>query len=273
MNSSTWVGRVANEEWLVSSSMISRAWMRSAIFRLSCPRRTLIANGVTPPLRGLLAGCAEPSCRGVRKPPAHRPNREMAEGTRPRRRDTQAQRSCRIFRSTVAVSKTGGLMGDSVVGAHTDLPSDQGARQGDHPGRSRDPNIKVHDIAWSVFEKPDLVRAEAFSLAFGFSTTVGLDEWRYRLHLKAVHAVIKGIPTHLQYFPLTRDQRAHYHRTGTVAPIPLPTRNPHQSNRWSTPSARSRGNGSRNLSNTDLSGIERANLMAKLPSGHRVSVR
>jgi hypothetical protein len=31
MNSSTWVGRVANEEWLVSSSTISRAWMRSAI--------------------------------------------------------------------------------------------------------------------------------------------------------------------------------------------------------------------------------------------------
>ena len=41
-------------------------------------------------------------------------------------------------------------MGDSVVGAHHDLHSDQGARQGDHPGRSRDPNIKVHDIAWSV---------------------------------------------------------------------------------------------------------------------------
>ena len=53
----------------------------------------------------------------------------------------------------------------------------------------------------------------------------GLDELRYRLHLKAVHAMIKGIPTHFQYFPLARDQRAHYHRTGTVAPIPLPTRN------------------------------------------------
>ena len=63
-------------------------------------------------------------------------------------------------------------MGDRVAGAHTDLHSDQGARQGEHPGRSRDPIIKVHDIAWLEFEKPDLVRAEAFSRAFGFSTVV-----------------------------------------------------------------------------------------------------
>jgi hypothetical protein len=63
-------------------------------------------------------------------------------------------------------------MGDRVAGAHTDLHSDQGARQGEHPGRSRDPIIKVHDIAWLEFEKPDLVRAEAFARAFGFSTVV-----------------------------------------------------------------------------------------------------
>jgi hypothetical protein len=52
-----------------------------------------------------------------------------------------------------------------------------------------------------------------------------LDELRYRLHLKAVHEAIKAIPTHLQYFPLAREQRQHYQRTGTVAPIPVPTRN------------------------------------------------
>jgi catechol 2,3-dioxygenase-like lactoylglutathione lyase family enzyme len=63
-------------------------------------------------------------------------------------------------------------MGDRVAGAHTDLHSDQGARQGEHPGRSRHPIIKVHDIAWLEFEKPDLVRAEAFARAFGFSTVV-----------------------------------------------------------------------------------------------------
>ena len=71
-----------------------------------------------------------------------------------------------------------------------------------------------------------------------------------------------------QYFPLARDQRAHYQRTGTVAPIPLPTRNPHQSNRSPTPSARPRGNGSGDLSKT-----ERADLMAKSASGDQVSVQ
>jgi hypothetical protein len=157
-------------------------------------------------------------------------------------------------------------MGDRVTGAHTDLHSDQGARQGEHPGRSRDPIIKVHDIAWLEFEKPDLARAEAFSQAFGFSTTVGLDELRYRLHLKAVHTMIKAIPTHRQYSPLARDQRARYHRTGTVAPIPLPTRDPHQSDRSPTPSARPRGNGSKDLSKT-----ERDDLMAKSAPGDEVS--
>ncbi|MDT7755556.1 MAG: hypothetical protein QOH27_1454 [Mycobacterium sp.] len=56
------------------------------------------------------------------------------------------------------------------VGAHTDLHSEQGARVGEHPGRSRKPVIKVQDIAWLEFEKPDLMRAEAFAQAFGFST-------------------------------------------------------------------------------------------------------
>ena len=63
-------------------------------------------------------------------------------------------------------------MGDRAAGPHNDLHSDQGARQGEHPGRSRDPIIKVYDIAWVEFEKPDLDRAEAFSRAFGFSTVV-----------------------------------------------------------------------------------------------------
>jgi hypothetical protein len=56
------------------------------------------------------------------------------------------------------------------IGAHTDLHSEQGARSGEHPGRSRNPIIKVHDIAWLEFQKPDLVRAEAFAQAFGFAT-------------------------------------------------------------------------------------------------------
>jgi catechol 2,3-dioxygenase-like lactoylglutathione lyase family enzyme len=58
------------------------------------------------------------------------------------------------------------------IGAHDDLHSEQGARRGEHPGRSRNPVIKVHDIAWLEFEKPDLDRAEAFATAFGFATAL-----------------------------------------------------------------------------------------------------
>src|SRR4051794_24485927 len=58
------------------------------------------------------------------------------------------------------------------VEAHKDLHSEQGARPGEHPGRSRNPVIKVHDIAWLEFEKPDLARAETFANAFGFGTVL-----------------------------------------------------------------------------------------------------
>src|ERR1700712_4645578 len=58
------------------------------------------------------------------------------------------------------------------VGTHSDLHSDQGARKGEHLGRARNPVIKVHDIAWLEFEKPDLDRAEAFATAFGFTTAL-----------------------------------------------------------------------------------------------------
>ena len=55
-----------------------------------------------------------------------------------------------------------------VVGAHNDLHSEHGAVKGGHPGRSRNPVIKVADLAWLEFEKPDLDRAETFARAFGF---------------------------------------------------------------------------------------------------------
>ena len=57
---------------------------------------------------------------------------------------------------------------------HRDLHSEQGALPGEHPGRSRNPVIKIADIAWLEFEKPDLVGAEAFARAFGFSTVARL---------------------------------------------------------------------------------------------------
>jgi hypothetical protein len=62
------------------------------------------------------------------------------------------------------------------IGAHQHLHSEQGARSGEHRGRSRNPVIKVHDIAWLEFEKPDLVRAEAFAHAFGFATVLRTED-------------------------------------------------------------------------------------------------
>ena len=76
-------------------------------------------------------------------------------------------------------------MSDDVLGAHNDLHSERGARDGEHPGRSADPVIKVHDIAWLEFQKPDRVRAEAFSSAFGFSTALRTAD---ELHLRGTDA-------------------------------------------------------------------------------------
>jgi Glyoxalase/Bleomycin resistance protein/Dioxygenase superfamily len=70
---------------------------------------------------------------------------------------------------------------NDLVGAHNELHSEQGARKGEHCGRSRNPVIKVADIAWLEFEKPDLQRAEAFALAFGFATSLRTDD---ELHLR-----------------------------------------------------------------------------------------
>ncbi|MFF5279773.1 VOC family protein [Streptomyces sp. NPDC000133] len=52
---------------------------------------------------------------------------------------------------------------------HQDLRSEQGALRGEHPGRSRNPVIKVADLAWLEFEKPDLDEAEVFARDFGFA--------------------------------------------------------------------------------------------------------
>jgi catechol 2,3-dioxygenase-like lactoylglutathione lyase family enzyme len=53
---------------------------------------------------------------------------------------------------------------------HQDLHSELGALRGEHPGRARNPAIKVADLAWLEFEKPDLDRAETFARDFGFAT-------------------------------------------------------------------------------------------------------
>jgi hypothetical protein len=68
---------------------------------------------------------------------------------------------------------------------HKDLHSEQGALHGDHPGRARDPIIRVADIAWLEFDKPDLVRAEAFARTFGFGVSLRNPE---EVHLRGTTA-------------------------------------------------------------------------------------
>jgi len=55
---------------------------------------------------------------------------------------------------------------------HAGLHSQRGALRGEHPGRAQNPVVKVHDLAWLEFEKPDLARAEVFGRAFGFTTVL-----------------------------------------------------------------------------------------------------
>src|SRR5690242_2467834 len=73
----------------------------------------------------------------------------------------------------------------STIGAHNDLHSEQGGRDGEHCGRSRNPVIKIADIAWLEFEKPDLARAETFARAFGFAIAARTDD---ELHLRGADA-------------------------------------------------------------------------------------
>ena len=54
--------------------------------------------------------------------------------------------------------------------AHEDLHSEQGAQAGDRRDRASNPVIKVEDLAWLEFEKPDLDAAERFAHDFGFAT-------------------------------------------------------------------------------------------------------
>lgn len=79
----------------------------------------------------------------------------------------------------------------SIHHTHNDLHSEQGALAGEHPGRAQNPVIKVRDLAWLEFEKPDLDGAEVFAHAFGFATSFkGPDELHLRGTLPGTPAVI-----------------------------------------------------------------------------------
>jgi hypothetical protein len=115
-----------------------------------------------------------------------------------------------------------------VVGAHNELHSDQGALRGEHPGRSRNPVIKVADLAWLEFDKPDLDRAEAFAHAFGFQTVArDLDEIQLRGVDPGAPCVIlrRGPQTRFRGFAFRADDEADLLRLASktgVAPVPLP---------------------------------------------------
>lgn len=72
-----------------------------------------------------------------------------------------------------------------MAGSHSDLHSERGARAGEHPGRARNPVIKVQDLAWLEFEKPDLAKAERFAHAFGFTPALRTSG---ELHLRGTDA-------------------------------------------------------------------------------------
>ncbi|MFC3891147.1 VOC family protein [Lentzea rhizosphaerae] len=64
---------------------------------------------------------------------------------------------------------------------HTGLHSEHGALSGEHQGRATNPVVKVQDLAWLEFVKPDLERAEVFAGAFGFATSLRTE---HELHLR-----------------------------------------------------------------------------------------
>ena len=59
---------------------------------------------------------------------------------------------------------------------HSGLHSEQGGMRGEHPGRAKNPIVKVEDLAFLEFEKPDLDRAERFARDFGFTTSLRTPE-------------------------------------------------------------------------------------------------
>ncbi|MFC7503225.1 VOC family protein [Nocardioides sp. CPCC 206347] len=111
---------------------------------------------------------------------------------------------------------------------HSHLHAEQGGLAGEHPGRARNPVIKVRDIAWLEFEKPDLAAAEKFAHVFGFSTSLRTaDELHLRGTLPGSPAVLirKGAKSRFTgpAFRAESDAdvlRLAQHLGGQVVPLP-----------------------------------------------------
>jgi catechol 2,3-dioxygenase-like lactoylglutathione lyase family enzyme len=76
---------------------------------------------------------------------------------------------------------------------HSGLHSEQGALKGEHPGRAKNPIVKVEDLAFLEFEKPDLDRAERFARDFGFTTSLRTAE---EIHLRGTDAGSPALVIH-----------------------------------------------------------------------------
>ncbi len=115
-----------------------------------------------------------------------------------------------------------------IVGAHNELHSEQGALRGEHPGRAPNPVIKVADLAWLEFDKPDLERAAAFARAFGFQTAAetpgeiwlrGTDAGSPCVHIR------RGAATRFRGFAFRADDESDLLRLADAtgaAPVRLP---------------------------------------------------
>ena len=58
--------------------------------------------------------------------------------------------------------------------AHQDLHSERGAEPGDRPDRAANPVIKVEDLAWLEFEKPDLDHPPAGQVRGSWATEIAV---------------------------------------------------------------------------------------------------
>jgi catechol 2,3-dioxygenase-like lactoylglutathione lyase family enzyme len=78
-----------------------------------------------------------------------------------------------------------------VATAHEDLHSERGAVRGDRLARANNPVVKVEDLAWLEFTKPDLDAAERFAHDFGFLTAARTADALYlRGTLPGGHGVV-----------------------------------------------------------------------------------
>ena len=75
-----------------------------------------------------------------------------------------------VMSDDIVITLGGGAEVTTHHGTHNDLHSERGALRAEHPGRAKNPVIKVLDLAWLEFVKPDLAASERFAHAFGFTT-------------------------------------------------------------------------------------------------------